>query len=95
MGYSAERPIVSGYGWNEWRDILEWVLLSEGGHNIAPHTDSYGLATRITVQEGHVSFRWLLCLTQTERGEWMADPYHFTGGQWRYVVFAPSQTVFL
>ncbi|KAK3371250.1 hypothetical protein B0T24DRAFT_628270 [Lasiosphaeria ovina] len=72
--------------WSQWMDVLEWVLISEGGHNTAPHTDSHGLATWITIQEGHFGFGWLSCPTQKERDEWMANPHSFTGGQWRYVV---------
>jgi hypothetical protein len=94
MGNSAERPVASRDEWNQWRDVLEWVLMSEGGHNTAPHTDSHGLATWITIQEGHFGFGWLSCPTQKERDGWMANPHSFTGGQWRYVVLTRGQTVF-
>ncbi|KAK0727627.1 hypothetical protein B0T26DRAFT_603930, partial [Lasiosphaeria miniovina] len=66
--------------WNEWKNVLEWVLLSEGGHNTAPHMDSHGFATWITPQEGSVGFGWMSCPTEEERNSWIADPHYYTGG---------------
>ncbi len=66
----------------------------EGGHNTSPHTDSHGLATWITVQEGLFGFGWLSRPTDDESREWAADPYAYTGGRWRYVILEPGQTVF-
>ena len=42
MGKSAERVAAAGTDWNMWRNVTDWALLSEGGHNTAPHTDSHG-----------------------------------------------------
>jgi hypothetical protein len=56
---SAERPRGSAAEWAEWRDIERWALLSEGGYCTAPHTDSHGFATWITIQEGLFGFVWL------------------------------------
>jgi hypothetical protein len=94
MGGSAERIRASKEGRNEWRDVLEWVLLSEGGHHTPPHTDSHGLATWITVQEGPFGFGWMSRPTRQERDDWMANHDSYTGGQWRYVILKPGQTVF-
>lgn len=90
----AERDTATRTQWNEWRDVLEWVLLSQGGHNTSPHTDSHGLATWITVQEGLFGYGWLSRPTPEERDGWMADPQGFTGGHWCYLVLEPGQTVF-
>ncbi|KAK3360788.1 hypothetical protein B0T24DRAFT_540016 [Lasiosphaeria ovina] len=94
MGNSAERVVAPREQWNEWKNILEWVLLSEAGHNTAPHTDSHGLSTWITAQEECVGFGWMSHPTQQEEEKWMADPQHYTGGRWRYVILKPGQTVF-
>jgi hypothetical protein len=93
-GKRAERGVGTRDQWNEWRDILEWVLLSEGGHNTAPHTDSHGLATWITVQEGLFGFGWMSSPTEEEQQAWSADPLEFLDARWRYVVLKPGQTVF-
>jgi len=94
MQHSAERTIATTEEWARWKDVEEWVLLAEGGHNTAPHTDSHGYATWITVQEGLFGFGWMSRPTDQERCAWMADPAHYTEGQWRYVVLRPGQTVF-
>jgi len=93
-GQRAERGTGTRDQWNEWRDILEWVLLSEGGHNTSPHTDSHGLATWISVQEGLFGFGWMSRPTEDETREWTADPHKFAGGRWRFVILEPGQTVF-
>ncbi|WQF76285.1 Putative JmjC domain-containing protein [Colletotrichum destructivum] len=93
-GNRAERAVASGEQWNEWRDVLEWALLSEGGHNTAPHIDSHGLATWITSQEGGFGFGWMSRPTVQERTDWMVNPQGYIGGQWRYVILRPGQTVF-
>jgi hypothetical protein len=94
MEDSAERVIASTQEWKEWKNVLDWVLLSEGGHNTAPHTDSHGFATWITVQEGSVGFGWMSCPTEDERNSWIADPHNYTGGRWRYVILKPGQSFF-
>ena len=54
MEGSAERVETSPEDWNAWKNILDGVLLSEGGNNTRPHVDSNGLATWVTEQEGPV-----------------------------------------
>lgn len=93
-GQSAERTKANREDWNEWTDLLEWVLMSEGGHNTAPHMDSHGWSTWITIQEGNFGFGWLSQPTEKEQEEWMARPLDYTGGNWRFVVLKPGQTVF-
>ncbi|CAK7210418.1 hypothetical protein SBRCBS47491_000777 [Sporothrix bragantina] len=90
----AERDTAAREQWNEWRDVLEWVLLSQGGHNTSPHTDSHGLGTWITVQEGLFGFGWLSHPTTDDRAAWTARPHEFTGGKWCFMVLEPGQTVF-
>ncbi|KAK3375809.1 hypothetical protein B0T24DRAFT_523517 [Lasiosphaeria ovina] len=94
MEERAERIVASAQKWNEWKNVLEWVLLSEGGHNTAPHTDSHGFATWITPQEESIGFGWMSCPTEEEREAWMANPHNYTGGRWRYVVLKPGQSIF-
>ncbi|KAH7021585.1 uncharacterized protein B0I36DRAFT_334812 [Microdochium trichocladiopsis] len=94
MEDSAERVVASTQEWNEWKNVLDWVLLSEGGHNTAPHMDSHGFATWITAQEGSIGFGWMSCPTEEERNSWTADPHQHTGGRWRYIILKPGQSVF-
>ncbi|KAK3936722.1 ATP synthase subunit alpha [Diplogelasinospora grovesii] len=94
MENSAERVVASTQEWNEWKNVLEWVLMSEGGHNTAPHMDSHGFGTWLTVQEGRIGFGWMSCPTSEEREAWMADPRRYTGGRWRYTVLKPGKSVF-
>ena len=94
MQHSAERTMAATEEWAQWKDVEECVLLAEGGHNTAPHTDSHGYATWITVQEGLYGFGWMSHPTDQERCEWMTDPSNYIGGQWRYVVLKPGQTVY-
>lgn len=93
-GHCAERIKASKEEWNEWTELLEWVLMSEGGHNTAPHMDSHGWSTWITIQEGNFGFGWLARPTDEEQEEWMSDPLNYTGGNWRFVILKPGQTVF-
>ncbi|KAK4182215.1 hypothetical protein QBC35DRAFT_510389 [Podospora australis] len=94
MANNAERARANPEEWNQWTNVLEWVLLSEGGNNTAPHTDSHGYATWITVQEGEIGFGWMSCPTEDERARWMASPSEYTGGRWRYVVLKKGQSIF-
>jgi hypothetical protein len=94
MGTRAERIVISSDEWKEWRDILEWVLISEGGNDTAPHTDSHGLSTWITVQKGQVGFGWMSRPTPEERRQWISNPDSYTGGRWRYIILPPGWTVF-
>jgi len=93
MGESAERVVAPSQNWNQWKNVLEWVLLSEGGHHTGPHMDSNGLDTWITVQEEYMGFGWMANPTEEEEKEWMTND-SYTGGRWRYVVLKPGQTIF-
>ncbi|KAK4182977.1 hypothetical protein QBC35DRAFT_545237 [Podospora australis] len=62
----AERVVAPSNDWNQWKNVLEWVLLSEGGHQTAPHMDSNGVLTWITVQEGFIGFDWMARPTEEE-----------------------------
>lgn len=93
MDSNAERIEASGNDWNSWRNVLEWGLLSEGGNNTAPHVDGNGYSTWITVQEGQIGFGWMSrCRGQEDA--WMSDPNNYTGGEWRYIILSPGDTVF-
>ncbi|KAK3901961.1 hypothetical protein C8A05DRAFT_15915 [Staphylotrichum tortipilum] len=94
MGSSAERVTASLQTWAEWKDVIKWALLSEGGHHTAPHMDSHGYATWITAQEGCIGVAWMSFPTEEERNAWMAEPHRHTGGRWRYIILKPGQTVF-
>ncbi|KAL8367223.1 hypothetical protein RB599_010286 [Gaeumannomyces hyphopodioides] len=93
MGNDAQRIAASGEDWNTWRNVVEWALLSEG-HNTAPHMDSHGYSTWITVQEGSVGFGWMSRPSQQEKDEWIANPHGYAGGKWKYVILSPGHTVF-
>ncbi|KAL8296022.1 hypothetical protein RB600_001488 [Gaeumannomyces tritici] len=93
MEKSAERVVAPSQNWNQWKNVLEWVLLSEGGHQTAPHMDSNGLSTWITVQEGCIGFGWMASPTEEEERDWMTTD-GYIGGRWRYVVLKPGQTIF-
>lgn len=93
MGKNAERIEASGNDWSSWRNVVEWGLLSEGGNNTAPHMDSNGYSTWITIQEGQIGFGWMP-RSQEQEGAWMSDPINYTGGEWRYVILSPGDTVF-
>ncbi len=94
MGKSAERVAAARQDWNIWRNVTDWALLSEGGHNTAPHTDSHGYSTWITVQEGHIGFGWMSKPSQRQQQAWISGPHTYTEGEWRHVVLSPGQTVF-
>jgi hypothetical protein len=93
MGNSAERVAAAGQDWNKWRNVTDWALLSEGG-NTAPHTDSHGFSTRITVREGRIGFGWMSNPSQRQKQAWISNPHTYTDGEWRHVVLSPGQTVF-
>ena len=93
MEHGGERAVASAKQWGKWREVEEWVLLAEGGHTTAPHTDSHGYSTWITVQEGRIGFGWMSRPSDQERDQWMRDPRNYTGGQWRYVILTPGRTV--
>ncbi|KAJ9132492.1 hypothetical protein NKR19_g9284 [Coniochaeta hoffmannii] len=97
-GRTVTAPTVEKY----WTEVISWVLLSEGGNVTGPHTDAYGQATHISVQEGEVGFGWMSHPTDDVLGRWTesdsADEKAVHGvlssATWRYVVLRPGQTVF-
>lgn len=91
---SAGRRSAPVKSWNKWKDVTEWVLMSQGGNNTSAHMDSHGFATWLTVQQGEIGFVWMSRPTLDERREWMGDPQGYTGGQWRYVILKEGQSVF-
>ncbi|KAK8116327.1 hypothetical protein PG984_012829 [Apiospora sp. TS-2023a] len=74
---SAGRTAATREEWAEWRDVEHWALLSEGGHCTAAHMDSHGLATWITIQEGHFGFAWMSRPTTEQRRDWMDDTEYY------------------
>ncbi|KAH6697080.1 hypothetical protein F5X68DRAFT_238421 [Plectosphaerella plurivora] len=94
-GQSAERTKARRDDWDEWTSVEHWALMSEGGHCTAPHMDSHGLATWITVQEGLFGFVWMSRPTSLQREEWMRDPdTSARDQQWRFLILKPGQTIF-
>lgn len=89
-GDTIERARAPRRKWNEWKNVLEWLLLS-AGYNTGPHRD--GFATWIIVQEGEYGFGWLSNPTDQELDEWMANPNQWVGGQWRDRVIGPGQAI--
>ncbi|KAH7358125.1 hypothetical protein B0T11DRAFT_283738 [Plectosphaerella cucumerina] len=94
-GQSAERTKARRDDWDEWRSVEHWALMSEGGHCTAPHMDSHGLATWITVQEGLFGFVYMSRPTSQQREDWMRDPDASARDQeWRFLILKPGQTIF-
>jgi hypothetical protein len=93
-GATAERCTAQVTEWNKWRDDEDWVLLAQGGAHTLTHQDSCGKATWLTVQEGLLGFGWISHPSREEIASWSADPNGFKGGQLRYVVLRPGQTVY-
>jgi hypothetical protein len=93
-GATAERCTAQVTEWNKWRDDEDWVLLAQGGAHTLTHQDSCGKATWLTVQEGLFGFGWISHPSREEIASWSADPNGFRGGQLRYVVLRPGQTVY-
>jgi hypothetical protein len=93
-GATAERCTAQVTEWNKWRDDEDWVLLAQGGAHTLTHQDSCGKATWLTVQEGLLGFGWISHPSREEIASWRDEPNGFTGGQLRYVVLRPGQTVY-
>lgn len=56
--------------------------------------DSHGYSTWITAHEGNIGFEWLSRPTKREEDSWMSDPHDYVGGEWRFVIISPGDTVF-
>ncbi|KAM7188544.1 hypothetical protein V8F33_010587 [Rhypophila sp. PSN 637] len=94
-GMTAQRMEVTTATVEQWKDNVDWTLLSEGGNLTGPHMDAHGLDTWITVQEGAFGFGWMARPTPEEYREWLQDPLDLTQSEkWRYLVLKPGQTVF-
>lgn len=93
-GTTAERCSASIAEWNRWRDDEDWALLAQGGAQTLTHQDGCGKATWLTVQEGQVGFGWISRPSEEEVRSWSADPNAFEGGQIKYVVLRPGQTIY-
>jgi hypothetical protein len=92
-GASAERCTAPIVEWNKWKDDEDWVLLAQGGAHTLTHQDSCGKAKWLTVQ-GQLGFVWISHPSKEETRSWSVDPNGFTGGQLRYVVLHPGQTIY-
>ncbi|MDF2435604.1 MAG: hypothetical protein JWP44_5237, partial [Mucilaginibacter sp.] len=90
---TAERTEASTVEWKRWKNVIDWVLLSEGGNNTAAHTDSNAFATWLTVQEGCIGFIWLSQPQDHERDSWILAHDTYTGGEWRFVVIRAGDTI--
>lgn len=93
-GTTAERCSAPVAEWNRWRDDEDWALLAQGGAQTLTHQDACGKATWLTVQEGQVGFGWLSRPSEEEKRCWSSDPNAFEGGQIRFVVLRPGQTIY-
>jgi hypothetical protein len=93
-GASAERCTAPIVEWNKWKDDEDWVLLAQGSAHTLIHQDSCGKATWLTVQEGQLGIGWMSHPSKEQTRSWSADPNGFTGGQLRYVVLHPGQTIY-
>ncbi|CVL02888.1 uncharacterized protein FMAN_00313 [Fusarium mangiferae] len=47
--FDAYRQARSAEDVGKWQTVTDWALMSQGGHNTGPHTDSHGMGTWITV----------------------------------------------
>lgn len=77
-----------------YKEVEKWALTAQAGALTEPHQDSHGYSTYITVNQGLIGFGWLLNPTPEERAAWKKSPMTFTGGNWRYIVLKPGQTVY-
>jgi hypothetical protein len=90
---SGQRHEAKSVLWQKWKDVIEWLLISEAGHCTGPHMDSNGFSTFITVQEGCFGVCWLDPDSKADRERWINDT-QTTEGKWRYVVLKPRETIF-
>lgn len=86
---ARRRTYLPGY-----KEVEKWALVAQAGALTEPHQDSHGYSTFITVNMGLVGFGWLCNPSKAERDAWCRNPSSFRGGQWRYVILKPGQTVY-
>jgi hypothetical protein len=87
--HTSRRRFEKGF-----KEVEKWALLAQAGSLTAPHQDSHGYSTYITVQEGNVGFGWLSNASDAEHAAWLASPSTFVGGNWRYKILHPGMTVY-
>ncbi|EME43558.1 hypothetical protein DOTSEDRAFT_174462 [Dothistroma septosporum NZE10] len=86
---ARRRAYLPGY-----KEVEKWALLAQAGALTEPHQDSHGYSTYITINQGQVGFGWLSFPSDDDRAAWRRYPAIFRGGNWRYVVLKPGQTVY-
>lgn len=91
-GSLAQRKEVRIKQAKHWKDVLSWVLLSQGGNNIGTHTGGHGFGTWISVQEGLVIISWISDSTDEEWNAWSRD-HTCNSGRARFVVLKSNQTI--
>jgi hypothetical protein len=89
----GQRLVAKKNEWRHWKDVEEWVLLSEAGHNTAPHMDSNGFSTWLSLQEGQFGVGWLEPTDPAEREHWVKNTWT-SEGTWRFIVLRPRHTIF-
>ena len=77
-----------------WKEVEKWALVAQAGALTEPHQDSHGYSTYITVNEGRFGYGWLSNPTPDEKATWAHTHDSYIGGNWRYAVMRPGQTVF-
>ncbi|KAH7132823.1 hypothetical protein EDB81DRAFT_887945 [Dactylonectria macrodidyma] len=91
-GGLAQRKEVRVKEAKYWKDVISWILLSQGGNNTSTHTDGHGFGTWISVQEGLVIVYWISNPTDEEWNAWSRD-HTCNSGRGRFVVLKPGQTI--
>nr|POE97774.1 hypothetical protein CFP56_76431 [Quercus suber] len=77
-----------------WKQSLSWFLLAEAGALTTTHQDALGLSTWISCQQGQIGFAWLSRPSEEQTRRWQTDPDWFQGGNWRFKVLRPGETVY-
>lgn len=77
-----------------WMQAVSWFLLAEAGALTTTHQDALGLGTWITCYQGAIGFAWLSRPSTSDLDRWQQDPDHFNGGEWRYQILRPGETVY-
>ncbi|OBS17237.1 hypothetical protein FPOA_12264 [Fusarium poae] len=90
---SAQRDAVSAAEALRYKIMKEGSLLAQRGSHTDFHTDSGGLGTWITVQQGKFGFFWKANFTREEREAWRRDRT-YNNGKVRYAVLRARQTIF-
>lgn len=82
------------YGAIPWIEREQWALVSRGGLT-QPHTDSHGLWTYLSVEQGQMGFIWWSKPDEKDLEWWAENVAYNTGrGKWCYVVVKPGDMVF-